>query len=203
MKKLLVTLIISMCALAAHTQQTSVWESFHLAHKNSVLTDWLSRHIQAQQTQLPWVAALKEQVNRTHPKHGIIGIVIRDGIPAQIQPDVSPAVRARLDRWQKAAEQNKALPHLFVKSLTSQSDVARFNEKQVEQVEYFLQTGYGSPIASITPQRLQCFKHYLIGVILPPAKPGCARVQLLFNAYAQEVYVTYDMSRVPGVPLEP
>ncbi len=201
MKKIILSVVaVSLSAVAVYAQHTP--GNVQAAPKNGVLDEWLSRRVAAQSTPLAWVTAVKEQIKKATPASGLFVAFMRDAITARIQPDVTPAVRARLDRWQKAQQENRALPHFFIKALTPQLDVAKLSEKQVAQVEYFLKTGYGTPIARITPQRVQKFKHYLVGIILPPAEAGNPRVQLLFNCYAKEVYVTYDMTQVPEIPVE-
>lgn len=203
MKRILLSLfIVNLYVLNANAQNFNVYNNFQPTRKNAIFSEWLSRRITAQSTPLPWVQAVQVQVKKTHPQAGVLRCFMRDGIPAQIQPEVSPVVRERLDRWQKAHDENKALPRFFVKALSPKMDVAQFSEEQVAQVEHFLKTGYGSAIDSITPQRVQTFQRFLVGVILPPAAPGKARVHLLFNCFDNEVYVSYDLSNVPGVPVK-
>ena len=203
MKKL-VWLLGMLCVypLAVQAQQLNAWNGFNAAGKNGIVSDWLDRHITAQTVPLPWVTAVQKQLHKTNSKNALLRCLIRDGIAAQVQPATAPHVRERLDYWQQACDENHALPHFFVKALNPQLDVNSLSQEQVEQIAHFLKTGYGTPVPSITPQRVQTFAHYLVGVILPPVSKDKPRLHLLFNCYANEVYVTYDLTRVPGVPIE-
>ena len=202
MKKLISILALLCLSFIVKAQDFGVWELAHPRDPNnrSNIAQSLSRLVAKRQL-LPWAKTVERQMYAAQP-HGYVGINNIDAISPLITGPVPADIAQRANALTAALQQNPVLKKFRFKAPAAK-DVATMSEEHLRYILQFLKAPVyvNQADARCTPTGIEAYKHYIVRVTLKPNKE-LSPVHLIFNCYAQEMYVSYPWLEVPGVGFE-